>query len=857
MMATKVFGRYAPLLQQLHNEMCKAIFPDFSTANDDWMGSSPFFVRTNEVARKLHAAETQLHAFSNKEDFMELENQRRQFAVSFTVKCWRAKGLYHMFIRWKLCSQHTVVYRKAMDKNHGGTTAERMVPKLFRQWKDTSHRAKINKMKLALKNFQRGGAVLPAGDGSAESNDLIEQVKLAREQRWSAEDQKAELARVLFGLRDVIAKALGDTKATLMFEGWIEMATRMQLADAVGPEYNRLVELADSTESAAQTGSATRIQTIFRGRVSRREVGAKKQETMAAKKIQQMMRGKADRKHFLIKRDARKKASKDSKSVSITDLEAQNLKVAVEVLQYETEELDSAIKSCPDLSQLGFDALDISIDDAEVETVAATTLVRWVNIHLEATKSDRRLNSMSSDLRDGVILAALLDRTAGTAVTKEVAMCAPGDHSAAAAIISKTFSKLNSRTAADRPGAVLKAAHILEGSEPHVHHALAKLFLSRHSLPSLGWSDSIEENENVLVAIELEWRAAQDSGSITRAKLASLINRVHVYAASLDAIRAKLLDESTRWFNTKRCIERFAIACVNKYLGVMELGTSSPRARGDMEFGEYNDITMSELLDQRPSLFDGLELTPDQVEDEETKLRQSIETYCALLFRIFTYRCSSSGSSGEVVELNLAGWQLLVNDCRIPSGELAHIVAAQTHSDLFSTSLRQRKQNNFASDALPFSEFLLLCVELAAVHLDQELRTHERFELLVLKHVIPFAQPSNSQLFNSLIGQLQVKEYFDRREAAFQRIYMLFAAADDDDDDNLTIMNMKEFSTYVHDCQLQTSCGMTALKAKKIFRDVVGLASDTGLANTASTKTEDSEIFKRELSRRPSVCFSV
>ena len=50
---------------------------------------------------------------------------------------------------------------------------------------------------------------------------------------------------------------------------------------------------------------------------------------------------------------------------------------------------------------------------------------------------------------------------------------------------------------------------------------------------------------------------------------------------------------------------------------------------------------------------------------------------------------------------------------------------------------------------------------------------------------------------------------------------------------------------------------MTALKAKKIFRDVVGLASDTGLANTASTETEDTEIFKREMSRRPSACFSV
>ena len=56
-------------------------------------------MRTNEVLAQLKVAEKQLFSFQNKEDFLELENQRRQFAVSFTVKCWRNKGLYHMFIR--------------------------------------------------------------------------------------------------------------------------------------------------------------------------------------------------------------------------------------------------------------------------------------------------------------------------------------------------------------------------------------------------------------------------------------------------------------------------------------------------------------------------------------------------------------------------------------------------------------------------------------------------------------------------------------------------------------------------------------------------------------------------------------
>eukprot|EP01052_Picozoa_sp_SAG31_P007996 SAG31_NODE_393_length_16293_cov_15.804372_19_plen_137_part_00 len=42
LMATEIFGRYAPLMQQLHQEMCRAIFPDFTTENKDWMGTSPY-----------------------------------------------------------------------------------------------------------------------------------------------------------------------------------------------------------------------------------------------------------------------------------------------------------------------------------------------------------------------------------------------------------------------------------------------------------------------------------------------------------------------------------------------------------------------------------------------------------------------------------------------------------------------------------------------------------------------------------------------------------------------------------------------------------------------------------------------
>eukprot|EP01052_Picozoa_sp_SAG31_P007994 SAG31_NODE_393_length_16293_cov_15.804372_17_plen_81_part_00 len=72
---------------------------------------------------------------------------------------------------------------------------------------------------------------MPAGDGSAESNTMIEQVRLAREQRWAAEDQKVELAKELFGLRHWVLQALGEMKAIKIFEDWIEMAGRMEIVD--------------------------------------------------------------------------------------------------------------------------------------------------------------------------------------------------------------------------------------------------------------------------------------------------------------------------------------------------------------------------------------------------------------------------------------------------------------------------------------------------------------------------------------------------------------------------------------------------------------------------------------------------
>jgi hypothetical protein len=319
-LAVNLFGTYSSLLGALHQEMCKAIFPDFTTANDDWMGSSPFFIRTQELEAELKVANTQLHQFQHKEDFLELENKRRQYAVNFTVTCWRNKVLYHIFIRWKLCGQHGVIFRDAVEKSSTkGKGAQALVPKIFSVWKENMFRQKISNLKLAVKRFQRGEGEIPVGDGSNDA--LVNELKAARQQRWDAEDHKVVLAKLLFGLRDTLVSAMGDTRATLLFEDWIKMSKKMGLdeADGLGSEFNRLLELAQQTEDLAQGNSALRIQTIFRGRVSRRETVTLGEETKAAKKIQTMMRAKADRKFFTQKKKTRAAASKGNDGMSIED----------------------------------------------------------------------------------------------------------------------------------------------------------------------------------------------------------------------------------------------------------------------------------------------------------------------------------------------------------------------------------------------------------------------------------------------------------------------------------------------------------------------------------------------------------
>ena len=59
--------------------------------------------------------------------------------------------------------------------------------------------------------------------------------------------------------------------------------------------------------------------------------------------------------------------------------------------------------------------------------------------------------------------------------------------------------------------------------------------------------------------------------------------------------------------------------------------------------------------------------------------------------------------------------------------------------------------------------------QLAALRMDKALPVYERLQSLVLQHIVPFSQPSNSALFNQLVGQPKVCH----RTLRFQPYYVI------------------------------------------------------------------------------------
>lgn len=370
----------------------------------------PYYARQLDVDAEVRSLRQQVEWLSNKEDFLELENKRRQYAVNFTVACWRQKLHTSRFVRWKLITQAKIQHRNTIGSIASQGKSRSMVPKCFRRWKDDAFRQKVVRKQMEINQLKVNAPVMDLTNSDDASKELLGELKAARVQILELNAEKVQLAKMLLGLKSTVADASSASEAAVTFANWMKMTDGMNITNELGGEHSRLADLARSTERTAKEALALKLQRVYRGKQSRELSSVKRKEVKAANMIQRLHRGKQDRKAFM-------KAKETITSSSFTSAEfadsrseeAQNVRVALEVLSTEFDKLKVMARECPDLSCLGVNNLDVQIDLGEVDTMGIQTLTRWVNLHASRGGVKRQLSSWSNDLCDSEILAGVLD----------------------------------------------------------------------------------------------------------------------------------------------------------------------------------------------------------------------------------------------------------------------------------------------------------------------------------------------------------------------------------------------------------------------------------------------------------------
>jgi len=92
--------------------------------------------------------------------------------------------------------------------------------------------------------------------------------------------------------------------------------------------------------------------------------------------------------------------------------------------------------------------------------------------------------------------------------------------------------------------------------------------------------------------------------------------------------------------------------------------------------------------------------------------------------------------------------------------------------------------------------------------------------MFVQDHMIPYAQSSDDQAFSEMLEHPAVKAIFLRNHPALKRVFADYAKADHADFARKASMNMREFMLIIKDLRLHQSCGMTVVRAQKLFLDV-------------------------------------
>ena len=182
----------------------------------------PYYARQLDVDAEVRSLRQQVEWLSNKEDFLELENKRRQYAVNFTVACWRQKLHTSRFVRWKLITQAKIQHRNTIGSIASQGKSRSMVPKCFRRWKDDAFRQKVVRKQMEINQLKVNAPVMDLTNSDDASKELFGELKAARVQILKLNAEKVQLAKMLLGLKSTVADASSASEAAVTFANWMK-----------------------------------------------------------------------------------------------------------------------------------------------------------------------------------------------------------------------------------------------------------------------------------------------------------------------------------------------------------------------------------------------------------------------------------------------------------------------------------------------------------------------------------------------------------------------------------------------------------------------------------------------------------
>ena len=89
-------------------------------------GQVLLFCRSKDESERLR------EIFTHKEDFLKKENNRRAFAVKFTVKWWWMKVFNRMFSHWRMLTAHS----RGVLARHVRNIQARRLRRVFWLWRE-------------------------------------------------------------------------------------------------------------------------------------------------------------------------------------------------------------------------------------------------------------------------------------------------------------------------------------------------------------------------------------------------------------------------------------------------------------------------------------------------------------------------------------------------------------------------------------------------------------------------------------------------------------------------------------------------------------------------------------------------